>query len=225
MSVASRRASGTARIRHPGHLVTIGRMIPSREQAAAVLLDLRPGPHLLRHMTAVGEIAAFLGARLAENGVPIDRHLVEAAAVLHDLDKALPSADPLRALGHGYAGAQWLIDHGFPELAAPVAQHPVSRLGLDAAYAAFLEAATWEVRVVAYADKRAAQRLQPMGMRFRRWKRRHPELGSSLKSSRKRAGLLEAEICAAAGITPEQVRRLRWVAVATARARKARKAA
>lgn len=161
---------------------------------------------------------------MARNGIAIDRRLVEAAAVLHDLDKALPAKDPLRALGHGYAGAQWLTDHGYAELAAPVAQHPVSRLGLDPAYAAFLEAASWEVRVVAYADKRAAQRLQPMGIRFRRWRRRHPELGSSLKQARQRAGLLEAEVCGAAGVTPEQVRRLRWVAAATLRARKARKA-
>jgi putative nucleotidyltransferase with HDIG domain len=199
--------------------------VPSREQAAAVLLDLRPGPRLLRHMTAVGEISAFLAARMAARGVPIDRRLVETAALLHDLDKALPRADPLRALGHGYAGAKWLTDHGFAELAAPVAQHPVSRLGEDALYASFLEEATWEVRVVAYADKRAAQRLAPIGERFRRWKGRHPELSESLTQACKRAELLEAEVCEQAGVTPEEVQRLRWVVAATDRARKAREAA
>lgn len=174
-------------------------------------------------MTAIGEISAFLAARMAERGVPIDRQLVESAALLHDLDKALPASDPLRALGHGYAGAQWLTDHGFAELAPSVAQHPVPRLGDDTAYAAFLEAATWEVRVIAYADKRAAQRLQPMGERFKRWKRRHPAFADQLKVARKRAALLEAEVCDAAGIKPDDVQRLRWVVAATDRARKARK--
>jgi HD domain len=175
-------------------------------------------------MTAIGEISAFLATRMDKRGVPIDRQLVESAALLHDLDKALPADDPLRALGHGYAGAQWLTDHGYAELAPAVAQHPVPRLGDDTAYAAFLEAATWEVRVVAYADKRAAQRLAPMGERFKRWKRRHPELAEPLKQARKRAALLEAQVCEAAGIKPEDVQRLRWVTAATDRARKTRRA-
>jgi ribosomal protein L37E len=41
----------------------------------------------------------------------------------------------------------------------------------------------------------------------------------SLKQSRKRAALLEAEVCEACGVTPEQVRRLRWVTAAIERTR------
>jgi hypothetical protein len=96
----------------------------------------------------------------------------------------------------------------------------VTRLSDDAAYERFQAETSLESRIVAYADKRAAQRLQPLGARFQRWSRRHPELKDSLKTARKRAADLEAEICGLAGITPAQVRRLRWVAAATKRARR-----
>jgi putative nucleotidyltransferase with HDIG domain len=193
--------------------------IPSREQAAAVLLELDPSPRLLRHVTAVAEIAAFLAERAAQRGHPVDRRLVESAALLHDVDKAVPGPDPSHRLSHGDAGAAWLTERGFAELAPLVAAHPVSRLGDEAAYERFSRDATLEARIVAYADKRAAQRLQPIGERFRRWRRRHPELKEPLKRARKRAALLEAEVCAAADVDPQKVRRLRWVAAARARAR------
>jgi putative nucleotidyltransferase with HDIG domain len=193
--------------------------IPSREQAVGVLLDLRPAAGLLRHMTVVGEIATDLALRLAKNGVPIDRRLAETAALLHDVDKALPTSDPLRTMGHGYAGAEWLKRHGLAELASAVAWHPVSRLGDDETYQRLLTEADWEIKVVAYADKRAIQRVVSLDARFARWERRHTDMRDSLARARQRAGDLETEICTAAGIRPRDVKRLRWVRTTMARGR------
>jgi len=166
-------------------------------------------------MTAVAEIAAFLAERTASRGIPVDRRLVESAALLHDIDKAYSRGNE----AHGEAGARWLAKHRYPELSEAVAFHPVSSLGDDARYAAFTARASRETRIVAYADKRAAQRLGPMSRRFLRWERRHPELKASLARARERAEALEREVCEAAGISPQAVRRLRWVATAMARAR------
>ena len=202
-----------------GCLATIAPMtVPSREAACRLLLDLHPSPRLLRHMTVVAEIAAFLAERAAALGVPIDRHLVEAAALLHDVDKALPPDHPLQPLGHGDAGARWLTDSGFGELAAAVASHPVSTLADEDHYAAFLAGADRETRFVAYADKRATQRLQSMDRRFARWERRHPDYAESLSRARRRATELERQVCADAGVDPQDVRRLRWVGPAMVRA-------
>ena len=55
-------------------------------------------------MTVVAEVASFLAYRAAQAGLAVDRRLVETAALLHDIDKALPADHPLRALGHGRAG-------------------------------------------------------------------------------------------------------------------------
>jgi hypothetical protein len=142
---------------------------------------------------------------------------VESAALLHDLDKALPSRDPIRELGHGHAGAEWLVRHGMAELAPPVAWHPVARLGDDETYERFLAEATWEVRVVAYADKRSLQRVVSLDARFARWERRHSSLQASLRRAMARTLTLETELCDAAGIQPSRVHRLRWVDNITAK--------
>jgi putative nucleotidyltransferase with HDIG domain len=214
---------GNPRFRSTGvALVTIGPMtIPSRDEACLLLLDFKPSRRLVRHMTAVAEIAAFLAERTERRGIPVDRRLVENAALLHDIDKAYPRGDE----AHGEAGARWLAEHGHPELSEAVALHSVSRLGDDGQYAAFAAGASREARIVAYADKRAAQRLAPMDRRFVRWERRHPEMTASMVRARERALLLEQQVCQEAGVAPEAVRRLRWVSAAMARARRQRDAA
>jgi putative nucleotidyltransferase with HDIG domain len=187
--------------------------IPTRPEACRVLVAADPTPRLLRHVTAVAEIAGSLGALTAARGIDVNRRLIESAALLHDVDKALKGT--ARPPGeHGISGAAWLTGRGYSELAPAVANHPVSTLGDDDRYAWFQAHATREVRIVAYADKRAAQRLQPLDSRFARWFQRHPELRNVLERARERAAELEAQVCADAGITPNQVRRLRWVAAA-----------
>jgi hypothetical protein len=89
--------------------------------------------------------------------------------------------------------------------------------------------ASREERIVAYADKRAGQRLESMDARFRSWARRYPRIvvdgGSSgwgephLRLVRSRAERLEIDVCRAAGISPAEVRRLDWTGPAFRAAR------
>jgi hypothetical protein len=141
---------------------------------------------------------------------------VEAAALLHDVDKVLPASDPVRRLGHGHGSAAWLTAQGHPELARAVAGHPVTRLADGEAYRRWAAFASREERIVAYADKRAEQRLEPMAARFASWRRRHPDRwdDATWRAVTARTERLEAEVCHAAGITPAEVRRLPWTAAA-----------
>lgn len=148
--------------------------IPGRAEAVALLLSLDPPAWHLRHSRAVAEVAAWLAARAADRGLTVDRALVESAALLHDTDKALPRDDPLRALPHGEGSARWLAAHGFAELAPVVVGHPVSRLADEAWWRRWNAEASLEARLVAYADKRAGQRLESMAARFASWRRRYP---------------------------------------------------
>jgi hypothetical protein len=59
-----------------------------------MLLSLDPPPWHLRHARAVAEIAGWLAARAEARGLGVDRRVVEAAALLHDVDKILPASDP-----------------------------------------------------------------------------------------------------------------------------------
>jgi hypothetical protein len=203
--------------------------VPGRVEAASLLLSLDPPPWFVRHARAVAEVAGWLAARIEVRGIPVDRALVEAAALLHDTDKALPADDPLRALRHGDGSAAWLTRAGHPELARAVANHPVTRLADAEAYRRWAAFATREERIVAYADKRASQRLESLDARFTRWRRRHPPSivdgrvtgwdEATYRSIRARAGRLEADVCRAAGVEPGEVRRLAWTGRALAAAR------
>jgi len=200
--------------------------IPARREAARLLLSLDPPAWSLRHACAVADVAGFLARLIAADGIPVDVRAVEAAALLHDVDK-IPAA---RVAGtrHGDGSAAWLGTHGMPELAPLVRDHPVTRLA-DDEDAARLAGASLEARVVAYADKRAGQALEPMAARFGSWRRRYPSgpadpvpreydrppknAGWADETARRvyaRAEVLEREVCAAAGVTPAEVRRLRW---------------
>jgi HD domain-containing protein len=209
--------------------------IPGRVDAASLLLSLDPPAWFVRHARAVAEVAGFLAARIDGAGIPVDRRLVEAAALLHDVDKVLPPTDPARGLPHGDGSADWLTRRGHPELARAVAAHPVTRLMDGERYRRWSAFASREDRIVAYADKRAGQRLESMDARFASWRRRYP-LGtvregpggtvgawdeSAMAAVRARAARLETDVCRAAGIAPAEVRRLPWTGAALRAARAA----
>lgn len=186
--------------------------VPSRAEAASLLASLDPPTWFVAHACAVADVAAFLAARVAANGITLDRGAIETAALLHDVDKLLPADDPARALPHGEGSAAWLMRHGLGELARIVAGHPVTRLADDAAYRPWAAFASREERLVAYADKRAGQRLESMAARFASWDRRYPDSWDARTRNvvQARAARLEADVCRAADIEPTDVRRLAW---------------
>ena len=186
--------------------------VPGRVDAASLLLSLDPPAWFLRHARAVAEVAAWLAARFAAAGRPVRRDVVEAAALLHDADKLLPAGDPARSLPHGDGSAAWVTRLGHEELAPAIAGHPVVRLASPGWAADWLVHAGPEERIVAYADKRAGQRLEPMAARFDSWDLRYPGgwPGEIPGLARRNADQLEAEVCAAAGTKPDGVRRVPW---------------
>jgi HD superfamily phosphodiesterase len=183
--------------------------IPDRRDAARLLRSLEPPDWFLRHACAVADVAAWLAERARAHGTEVDRGLVERAALLHDVDK-LPAAR-MTGRRHGDGSAAWLDALGHAELAPVVRYHPVTHLAEDG-YPAWRAAASREARIVAYADKRAGQRLESMDARFDSWRRRYPDGWDARTDARVRARALEleADVCAMAGVRPEDVRRLRW---------------
>ncbi|MEO5965317.1 MAG: HD domain-containing protein [Candidatus Limnocylindrales bacterium] len=206
--------------------------IPDRRAAATLLTSLEPPPWFLRHACAVADVAAWLAGRMLAQGVPVDVTLAMTAALLHDVDKLPRAAVPAR-LRHGDGSAAWLEAHGLGELAPVVRDHPVTRLA-EPGWDTWIRSASPEARIVAYADKRAGQRLETMDERFASWRRRYPTgpsagmRGGPTDASagdvrtddgwtddvaalvKARAGDLERLVCAAAGVSPPAVRRLRW---------------
>lgn len=202
--------------------------VPGRVEAASLLLSLSPPAWLVRHSRAVAEIAGWLALRASERGYSVGRRLVEAAALLHDVDKILPPNDPAASLPHGSGTAAWLASLGFGELSPAVEAHPVTRLRDGDGFDRWLDGATIEEIIVAYADKRAGQRLESLDARFAGWARRYPEASADSRAAagpgaatagsgtatarlvRIRADRLATAACTAAGVRADEVRRLRW---------------
>jgi hypothetical protein len=178
----------------------------------------------------VAETAGWLALRAASAGRSLDRRLAESAALLHDLDKLPAVATSLDGLRHGEGTAAWMTAHGHAELGPIIAGHAVTRLADASGFDAWLGTAPVEALIVAYADKRAGQRLESMADRFGSWKRRYPPEERALRSRGSwsaetvaavwdRAERLERRVCELALTRPEDVRRLRWTAQAIRAAR------
>lgn len=92
-----------------------GRTVPTAEETAALAYGLAMPEPVRRHSAAVATVAARLADALGASGVALDRSLVAAAALLHDVAKGTPQ--------HARAGAQLLRRLGYPRVASVVARH------------------------------------------------------------------------------------------------------
>lgn len=133
---------------------------------------------------------------------------------------------------HGEGSAAWLAGRGYPELGPLIVGHPVTRLADTAWFEGWIDSASPETLIVAYADKRAGQRLESMAARFESWERRYPPAeraarargswtAATLADVRARAEDLERRVCRLVGVEPAEVRRLAWTGRAIAAARRA----
>lgn len=163
-------------------------------------------------------------------GRSVDRHLVEAAALLHDIDKLALVKDAVGGLPHADGSAAWLTEHGHPELGPVVEGHSVTRLADESWFESWIQSATPEALIVSYSDKRAGQSLETMAERFASWERRYPPAeraerarGSwseeTLAAVRLRAAEIEKRTCVLAGVAAGDVRRLGWTSAAFSAAR------
>jgi len=129
--------------------------------------------------------------------VAVDPWLVEVAALLHDIDKLATreSGEP-----HGLAGAHWLTELGYPELAAAVASHPVNCL-LDPERAP----RDWPAKLVAIADRRFDRRFVSIDERIDGMAQRYPGYRIELDAARAPAHALEAELADALGLSAAEL--------------------
>lgn len=164
------------------------------------LLSAQEAPAaLLAHVRAVAATAYRLAEGLRSRGVAVDPLLAHRGGLLHDLDKVTA-----RRLGrtHGELGAELLRNAGRLELAAIVERHLMFTI-LDPGRGP----ATWEQKLVFYADKIVeGERTVSLDERLAALSRRYPENAGRMRACLPAMRALEAEICAALGTSPEELR-------------------
>ena len=181
--------------------------IPDRATARRLLTDARLPDGIVVHSEGVARVAVAAAGLVAEAQIPIDGGLVEAAALLHDIDKV-----EIRRSGgeHGIVGARRLEAMGYEELAMPVASHPITSLLDDDRFPI-----GWPSVIVAVADRHVAQEFMTVDERLDDMKGRHPEHAVSIEAARRPAHALEEQVAEAVGVSVDElVDRLRaaWAA-------------
>jgi len=103
--------------------------------------------NIIKHSKKVRAVAVFLGKKLIEKGENINLELLNAATLLHDLDK-LQTRDPA-LINHGLITHKILSEKGLKEIAEIIRSHNPSY---------FLKSDhNWEVKLMQYADSRCLE--------------------------------------------------------------------
>lgn len=118
--------------------------IPGRALCLSLLDDMDMPEHILAHSDLVCKVALLITDGLGMAGVELNRPLVNASALLHDITKPRSFTT---GENHSRTGGEYLTGLGFPEVGDIVRQHVI----LDAYFAAEHPN---EAEVVNYADKR-----------------------------------------------------------------------
>lgn len=176
--------------------------VPDRDTARRLLEDAGLPDGIVVHSQGVARVAVAAAGLVAEAGIPVDSRLVEAASLLHDIDKV-----EIRRSGgeHGVVGARRLEAAGYAELAMPVASHPIICLLDDDRFPI-----GWPSVIVAVADRHVAQEFLTVDERLDDMQRRHPEHAEQIEAARRPAHALEAQVAEAVGLEVDDlVSRLR----------------
>src|SRR4029079_11514197 len=150
--------------------------VPTPAEAELLLASFDLPDGIVTHSRGVSRGAGEAARLLQAAEIPVDPHLVAVAALLHDVDKLVTRADGER---HGLLGAKWMAERGYPELAEPIASHPIGCL-LDPSRAP----RGWPSVAVAVADRHVAQTFVSIDERIDDQARRYPEFLARLDARR-----------------------------------------
>ena len=118
--------------------------IPSKGQCHCLICEMNMLDHIVDHSIQVWRVAMFMVDHMAHRKTNLNRGLVQAAALLHDITKTRSFKTKEN---HVKTGMQFLSDRGFHEVGEVVEQHV--RLNVYS----FSKSPT-EAEIVNYADKR-----------------------------------------------------------------------
>ena len=118
--------------------------IPSKDQCHRLIREMNMLDHIVDHSIQVWRIAMFMVDHMEHGKTNLNRGLIQAAALLHDITKTRSFKTKEN---HVETGAQFLSDRGFHEVGAIIKQHV--RLNVYS----FSKSPT-DAEIVNYADKR-----------------------------------------------------------------------
>jgi putative nucleotidyltransferase with HDIG domain len=137
--------------------------IPSEEECLELMAEVELAPAVIHHSIIVKKAALEFADLIEQKGTKVNRPLITAAALLHDIKKL--DAE----MCHGIEGGEFLRKKGFPEVASIVEKHCL--INLDDPD---LTPKTTEEKLLMYADLRVnTGKIVPLNDRFDYIKRQY----------------------------------------------------
>jgi putative nucleotidyltransferase with HDIG domain len=174
-------------------------MIPDKNRCLNLLIKYQVPENKRRHLELVAKVADYISQKLEARGWKLDRNLLIAAALLHDIDKAV---DKLPGEKHPDTAVRILKSEGLDEVADLVRTHPL-HLILDPVKAP----KTIEQKILYLSDKMVKYAVIGVDARFKLWNDENlpGEEQQILDRSYPLVKLLETEILEKYGITPAEI--------------------
>ena len=116
--------------------------IPAREECIELLRKNNVPDNIIAHTKKVCEFSLKVCDALEERKIKVNRDLVAAAALLHDIKKLEPGE-------HEIEGAKLITSLGYPEVG-----NLIKKNGLKHSFKDEFMPKTWEEKIIFYSDKR-----------------------------------------------------------------------
>ena len=117
-------------------------IIPKKDECLSILKENNVPDNIIAHQKAVCDFSMKVAEILEKRGININRDLIVAGALLHDVKKLSPS-------DHIAEGYEFVKSLGYNEVALIIKKHGLQHVGNEE-----YEPKTWEEKIVFYADKR-----------------------------------------------------------------------
>ncbi|MBI2654292.1 HD domain-containing protein [Candidatus Woesearchaeota archaeon] len=117
-------------------------IIPTREECLKILKEQNVPDNVIAHLKAVHDFSMKVCDLLEKRGINVNRDLIAAGALLHDIKK-------VNSEDHILDGYELVKSLGFPEVALIIKKHGLVHIKKEE-----FEPKSWEEKIVFYADKR-----------------------------------------------------------------------
>ncbi|OGG08585.1 hypothetical protein A2154_00550 [Candidatus Gottesmanbacteria bacterium RBG_16_43_7] len=178
-------------------------MIPDQVQVQALWQKYKLPLNKQRHSSLVAYTADYIARKIMVSrqgsGVNINRKVLQAAALLHDIDKNIPKLPDEK---HPDAGVRILKEEGMAEVAELIKIHPLHMIADPVA-----APKSWEEKILFLSDKMVKYDIIGVDDRFRLWfaEQMPQDAREVLDLTYSLVKNLESEICDTIGLTPKEL--------------------
>ena len=135
--------------------------IPSKLECLSILAKNKTPSNVIEHCKAVCKVAEEIADNLIKKGIDLNKDLVVASALLHDIEREKKD--------HIEEGAKLINSLGFPEVSEVIKKHSLYKIEDPQR-----QPKTYEEKIVFYADKRVkGSKIVSLEERFADLKKRY----------------------------------------------------